>query len=155
MNTSKESPEALPFRLADALDFLDDPSDFSIGLAEGENGGDEKDLTFLDASGLSTSNNDTFFACGFEHGATHLIHARSFETAWETWVDELPTIPEEELIEAYGAEAGGGDYRLIDGYEMQSNFSGTGIVSMGHYAWMREVDPSDIVITRRPSPVKE
>lgn len=185
------------FRLSDALDFFDDPSAFTFGLAEGENGGDEKDLTFIDESGLSPGAVDSFFACGFEHSATHLIHARSFDAAWEAWVDELPTIPESELIEAYGivddyrdeyekidpppawgstewgawrarfaeacekelqrrgevAEETGGeiDYpQLIEGYEMQSNCSGTGIVDMGHYAWMREVDPADIVITRRP-----
>ena len=194
-----------PFRLSDALDFFEDSDAFTFGLAEGENGGDEKDLIFLDDSGLSSRSPDSFFACGYEHGATHLIHARSFEAAWEAWVDELPTIPASELIEAYGivddyrdeyekidpapawgpggagspewnawharfaaachvelqrrdaaAREGKNDYpELIEGYEMQSNCSGTGIVDMSYYAWMREVDPSDIVIARRPVAAKK
>jgi hypothetical protein len=38
---------------------------------------------------------------------------------------------------------------LIEGYEYQSNASGTGIVDVGHYAWMREVEASDITFARK------
>ncbi len=132
-----------------------------------------------------------FFVCGYEFGASWLIVANHFEDAWGAWVDSLPTIPEDELIEAYGPEgtpdgsfydmavdaanavSGAGkaqygsaawddrmsaikvhavrmmqDYTiegerypdLIEGYENQDNASGTGVVSMGHYAWMKEAD---------------
>jgi hypothetical protein len=44
----------------------------------------------------------------------------------------------------------GNDYpELIEGYEYQSNSSGTGIVAVGHYAWMREIDPSDVRFVRK------
>ncbi len=36
------------------------------------------------------------------------------------------------------AECEGPD--IIEGYEHQSNASGTGIVSMGHYSWMNAAD---------------
>lgn len=46
----------------------------------------------------------TWFVAGHEHGATHVIHARSFESAWEAWIDECPTIDVDELPEAYGID---------------------------------------------------
>jgi len=104
-----------------------------------------------------------------------LIRARSFEKAWEIWVDESETIPESEIPEAYGfdgwdsdgekseteyspetaeerfkaavkkAEAGKRDYpELVEGYEYQSNSSGTGIVSVSHYVWLRELVREDL-----------
>ena len=130
-----------------------------------------------------SSSNDEFFVAGDDGGTWILIHARSFEDAWEAWIDERPTIPESELPEAYGvddmpemtawkevnpypgagpefqawverknpeairilpardtaARDGNGEYpELIEGYEMQSNFTGTGIVDVGHYLWMRQ-----------------
>lgn len=33
---------------------------------------------------------------------------------------------------------------LLEGYEYQSNSSGTGIVNVGHYAWLRELTHDDI-----------
>jgi len=38
---------------------------------------------------------------------------------------------------------------LIEGYEMQSNFSGTGIVNVGHYSWMHEADLDKVVLVRK------
>jgi hypothetical protein len=176
--------------LADAINVFEETDAFTFAVKH--DGRDPVTVELLDESGLS-SNPDSFFVAGFEFGPHVLIHARSFESAWEAWVDDMPTIPECELIEAYGivddyrdeyvaahpipsgagdafhawhafyvacnvrlrelgdkAQAGGNDYpELIEGYEMQSNCSGTGIVSMGHYAWMNEIDPSEIVIVRK------
>lgn len=89
-----------------------------------------------------------------------IIRARSFELAYEIAIDEAATIPESEVPEAYGfygehaalelrhavehADAGAGEYpELVDGYEYQSNASGTGIVNVGHYAWLREMKRED------------
>jgi hypothetical protein len=94
---------------------------------------------------------------GHEYGVTLVIRARSFETAWEIAIDEASTIDASEVAEAYGfdsqdeldaavakAEAEGDDWpELVEGYEMQSNCSGTGIVDVGHYAWLREMDRDD------------
>lgn len=99
--------------------------------------------------------------CGFEYGPTMIIRASSFEAAWEIWVDESQTIDEDDVPEAYGfyddnaalklrqagelADAGEGDYpELQEGYYHQSNANGTGIVNVGHYAWLRELDRNDL-----------
>lgn len=36
------------------------------------------------------------------------------------------------------------ELELIEGYEYQSNFTGTGIVNVGHYQWMREITPAEL-----------
>lgn len=41
------------------------------------------------------------------------------------------------------------DWELVEGYEYQSNFKGTGIVNVGHYAWMNEADLDEIEIVRK------
>jgi hypothetical protein len=41
------------------------------------------------------------------------------------------------------------DWPLIEGYEYQSNSTGSGIVNVGYYLWMREVPPSQIVVYRK------
>jgi len=44
------------------------------------------------------------------------------------------------------------DYpELIEGYEMQDNCSGTGIVNVGHYSWMNEADLSQVDVSRKGS----
>jgi hypothetical protein len=173
--------------MADVLEFIDDPSMFKLAV-------DGHEVEFLDESGLSCGGNDEFFVCGHEFGATHLIHARSFEDAWEAWIDACSTIPASELPAAYGvsnspeikvwkeanpspgyrtpewetwcdalrakefrileawgqAADDGGEYpELIEGYEMQSNASGTGIVNVGHYAWLDAADLSQVDISRK------
>jgi hypothetical protein len=177
--------------LADILGFIDKPSDYTIEV-------DGHEVALLDEYGMSCGSNAEWFVCGHEFGATHIIHASSYSDAWDAWIDELPTIPEEELIEAYApsnesgsfldeaidaypgrgegrwtdddwatikanakraldamVEAasgpqGTGDYpEIVEGYEMQSNCSGTGIVDVGHYAWMNEADLSKVTIARK------
>lgn len=172
--------------LATILGFIDDPSTYTIKH-------DDHEVEFLDEYGLSCGDNGEWYVAGHEFGATHLIHASSFDDAWEAWIDASPTIGADELPEAYGiddsremeawkkshpapvyrapewsawvdaknAEAKrilaqwDDDARngvrkdwpeLIEGYENQSNASGTGIVDVGHYAWMREADLDDVTI---------
>jgi hypothetical protein len=148
---------------------------------------------FIDDYGIG-SRNCEFFVAGHEFGPRCiiprcLIHADGFGAAHGAWIDEQPTIPEDELIEAYGIvdddellaeyeKANGpcpeywrgeawkawhdgykaacrkrlqelGEDRdnppeLIEGYEYQDNASGTGIVDVGHYSWMNEIDPADV-----------
>lgn len=75
---------------------------------------------------------------------TCIVCATSWDSAYEALIDELPTIPESELYEAYGFETQADfDARfdddlyewseLAEGYRYQSNFTGTGIVNIGHY----------------------
>ena len=91
------------------------------------------------------------FAYGHEFGPTLIIRAQTFCDAYEIAIDESATIPPSELPEAYGydtqeeldaAYAADPDnfVELAEGYCYQSNFTGTGIVDEGHYAWLREID---------------
>lgn len=98
---------------------------------------------------------------GEEYGATMLVRASSFEAAWGIVIDESRTIDPSEVPEAFGYEGedaqarldadlreardGRGEWPdLIDGYEYQSNSSGTGIVSVSYYAWLREFTREDL-----------
>lgn len=94
------------------------------------------------------------------YGIRVIVRAQTWETAYEAAIDTLPTIPPQEIPEAYGfngwdsagkrtetvyspetaktrfdaylaaAERGEHDLpELIEGYQYQSNASGTGIVS--------------------------
>ena len=92
------------------------------------------------------------WVCGNESGPTRIIRALSFDVAWEIMVDGMATIEPAELPEAYGfdsqaeldAAVESGEWPdLIEGYEFQSNASGTGIVDVGHYAWLRELTLED------------
>lgn len=92
------------------------------------------------------------YVFGYEYGPSMFIRAPSFETAWEIAIDESTPIDQSEVPEAYGFEnqealdaavacAKDGDYpELVEGYELQSNSTGTGIVDVGHYAWLEELD---------------
>lgn len=183
-------------KLQDAIDLFDDSSDFTFAVNHGDR---LVDVKFQDDYGLGGRDVASFFLAGFENGPQMLIHARSFEAAWEAWIDELPTIPESEIPEAYGMcdefrdeyektdpcppfrggavgegydawqarfhaaaikelrerEDAGEEVRLEEGYEYQSNASGTGIVDVGHYAWMNEIDASDIVVRRNGEELPE
>jgi hypothetical protein len=87
---------------------------------------------------------------GIEFGATMVIRAKSFESAYEIMLDESETIPEDEVHETYGFDtreemlAHEGEWpELIEGYHYQANFSGTGIVSVSHYEWLRAYESGD------------
>ena len=41
---------------------------------------------------------------------------------------------------------------LIEGYQYQSNFSGTGIVDVGHYEWLREANAEEIAAFKQAIP---
>jgi hypothetical protein len=95
------------------------------------------------------------WVCGEEFGPSWIIRAQSYESAYEIWTDERPTIPQDEVHEAYGFDSdadmlecdrqcreGWREYPdLIEGYTYQSNFSGTGIVATGHCEWLHELTP--------------
>ena len=89
------------------------------------------------------------FACGPWILPSKLVRARSWESAWSAYIDECPTVPADELHEAYDMTpeefkvacdkmraqreefglAADIDYpELSDEYEHQSNSTGTGIV---------------------------
>lgn len=125
------------------------------------------------------------FLYGQEYGPTMLIRAGSIDQAYEIAIDESPTIPPEDVPEAYGQDDAFSDWlcerfdiekiggskgwrhvcdfvrewlpvwfdikrrewnetgewpELIEGYQFQSNSSGTGIVYVGHHEWIRQVD---------------
>lgn len=175
-------------KLSDIVSFVESPEEFTFTL-------DGREIPRFYNDDGTVNGKTRFYAAGFEFGATHVIACDSFETAWTTWVDELPAIPEEELIEAYGPDSG--EYRgksfydmaiemyqkeqeclprgnqswdevraiarrmlesymvegkrypeLVEGYEHQSNATGTGVVATGYYAWMREVS-DELEVTRK------
>lgn len=170
-------------KFSEALDCLENPENYDWTY-------DGKSVRVI-VDSYSDLTDGNLFVCGFEYGPSYLIAARSYEAAWEAWVDEMPTIPEDELIEAYGPEGTPNGsfldmavkaYRpdvapskwdwtvirahakrmldeytihgerypeLIEGYEQQSNASGTGIVSMGHYAGMNEADNALVEFSAR------
>ena len=104
---------------------------------------------------------DHLWALCDEFGPRVFVTADTFENAWEEAVDALPAIPADEVHEAYGfdtdeelaAAASKADRRenespgtygeqrgedqtpsLAEGYEYQSNATGTGIVWVGYHA---------------------
>lgn len=165
--------------LSTVLGFLEDTNNYTLSV-------DDHEVEFIDDYGVCTRN-EQFFVLGNEFGATHVIHAESYDAAWAAWLDEQPTIDEAELPEAYGVddlirdedhaagrqsppwgapeyaawwanfqarcvarlhELGSSDNPpdLIEGYEYQSNTTGTGIVNVGDYVWGGEADLSRITI---------
>jgi len=83
--------------LAEVIDFIEDPNAFDV-LYDGHK------VSFQDEYGLSCGSNGEWFVAGEEYGAEVLIHARSYGDAWEAWIDERPTISEDEVPEAYGVD---------------------------------------------------
>lgn len=90
------------------------------------------------------------WVAGEEYGPLMIIRAKTFEQAYEIYVDESAPIDEAELHEAYGFDTDD-EYRraiedaqdgvaewpeLAEGYYHQSNSTGTGIVHVGDYLWI-------------------
>lgn len=82
-------------------------------------------------------------------GIAAIVRAQSYETALEIVYDLLPTIPEDEVHEAYGFDTReafeafaltGEQPDLIDGYHYQANASGTGIVGVDPCERMWKLD---------------
>ena len=79
-------------------------------------------------------------------GVTMIIRNMNPHTAWDNYLDELPTGPPEMMYEAYGFKSheefkAAVKYaidndtehpQLAEGYEYQANVTGTGIVFVGH-----------------------
>lgn len=86
------------------------------------------------------------YSCESYGEATMVISARSWDSAYEACIDEMRTIDDKEVFEAYGFDSQSDmdacenwdDINLIEGYRYQSNFTGTGIVGVGH---MESLDP--------------
>jgi hypothetical protein len=82
------------------------------------------------------------FACGPWILPSKLVRADSWENAWEAYIDECPTVPADELHEAYGIDDQAEFDRMVadardglrewpelsDEYTYQSNSTDTGIV---------------------------
>lgn len=91
-----------------------------------------------------------------EYGPTFIVRAQSFESALECVYDEMPSVPSEELFEAYGfdtdeefqaamaaAEETGEYPDLTDGYSYQANSGdGTGVVEHGYHEGLEELTPA-------------
>lgn len=96
------------------------------------------------------------FLIGHEFGWTHLVNAECMTDAEDAWLDEQPTVPEDELWEAYGFKSredyeafndtpGAKEYpNLVEGYLPQSNSTGTGVVEVGHYHNIVEVHIGEV-----------
>jgi len=104
-------------------------------------------LTQVELLGSGDLTGEKLFVIGNEFGATHLVTAYDACSAWEEWLDEQPTIPDDEVREAYGfdtqeamgkAREDDNPIELIEGYEYQANCTGTGIVNVDHYTWISE-----------------
>jgi hypothetical protein len=78
-----------------------------------------------------------------------VISARSWDSAYETCIDEMRTIDDKEVFEAYGFDSQADmdacenwdDIELIEGYRQQSNCVGTGIVGVGHMESLSPLTP--------------
>ena len=90
-------------------------------------------------------------------GGMWVVRAQTFEDTLECVYDEMPTVPQEELYEAYGfdtdeefqaavtkAEESGDFPELAEGYSHQANASGTGIVFPGYSEHLSELTHADI-----------
>jgi hypothetical protein len=67
------------------------------------------------------------------------FHPKSFPTKAEAIAYAMETIQRHELD-------------LVEGYQHQSNSSGTGIVNVGHYEWLREADSEEIAAFKQAIP---
>jgi hypothetical protein len=80
------------------------------------------------------------FVYGQEFGPMFVVRARTFCDAYDMVIDELPTIDPSEVDEAFYGDD------LEEGYTFQSNATGTGIVNIGYYEWMREIQVEDGIV---------
>ena len=91
------------------------------------------------------------YVYGQEYGPICLIRANSWEAAYEIAIDESPPVALDDVHEAYGfdtqaelddarrANPDGGP-ELAEGYQYQTNATGTGIVNSGYYEWLNTLD---------------
>lgn len=99
-----QKPDHETLHLGALLAFQDDSDAFEPIYTDDY--GREHTLRYLDENG-TIDDNSVFYVAGFEHGPHVLIHIAAygsgdgFEAAWAAWIDSLPTIPKEELPEAY------------------------------------------------------
>jgi hypothetical protein len=107
---------------------------------------------------VDDSYNGQLWTYGQELGIIAVVRADSFESALEAVYDELPTVPADELFEAYGfdtdaayqqavADAGDNGIDLAEGYTYQANASGTGIVNHGYHEALEPLNLEDARIS--------
>ena len=102
---------------------------------------------------------ETLWVYGQEFGPTMILSGRSFESAYEIMLDNSEAVSEADLHEAYGfdtdahmrdtlrkCEQGWLEYPdLVEGYShMPNSGDSTGVVNVGDYEWMRELEPSEL-----------
>lgn len=86
-------------------------------------------------------------------GPLKIVGGAHFSDAYESAIDQCPTIQESEIYEAYGFDSVAeyqaaidsgdtDDIALIEGYQYQANASGTGIVAVGHHESLDPLTPS-------------
>lgn len=104
----------------------------------------------------------SLFVYGAEFGPSIVIRAMSWEDAYEIAIDESPAIPYSEVPEAYGfdnkeefsaAIQDGHDLELTEGYQFQSNSTGTGIVFSGYYDWLTPIEDVPAHIGEKVIPI--
>jgi hypothetical protein len=104
----------MTIKLSDALDVRDNPEHFDFFVEDTNHYQDRYKVEFYDeAGGLDGS----LYLCGFEYGATHLICAYNESDAYSVWIDLLPTVPMDEIHEAYNAFDKLLEYMEAKGYE--------------------------------------
>jgi len=117
--------------LFEAMRFLDDHRKFVVTK-------DNSPVDFIDDWSMSRpSDFDQLYVVSHEFGPCAVVCADSEQSAWEAWLDEQTTIPADEVSEAF--QDGDPDKELVEGYEFQANFTGTGIVNVGHYIGIRKM----------------
>lgn len=96
----------------------------------------------------------------WEHGVLAIIMSASFEDAYQSLIDAMDPIPNEDLEDAFAAyddpeytgdfdawiaakEDAGIYPELVQGYEYQANGHGTCIVDVGHCLHLRRMTVSD------------
>lgn len=121
--------------------------------------GKSEEVEFINDYGDGLSGK--LFLIGHEFGPTHLVNAENMSDAEDAYLDDAETIPDEDMWEAYGfnsyaeyslwnetpKEDGEADRDLTDGYRWQPNFTGTGVVQVGIYYWIKRVKLSSIELT--------
>lgn len=109
--------------------------------------GNTEEVEFLDDVGDGVTEGGPLFLIGHEFGWTHLVRADNSEVAEDTWLDVQETVKEDDLYKAYGYRTQqefedrpeDDEGQLADGYLIQPNARGTGVVFVTEYHRVRKV----------------
>jgi hypothetical protein len=100
--------------LKDALDVRGDWEQFDFFIIDERHHEGRYKVKFYDES---YDMDGTFYLCGHEYGATHLICANNESDAYEAWIDLLPTIPPSDVHEAHNSYDKLVDFMVAKGHE--------------------------------------